>query len=72
MAAIAYNLKKLLKHNIERTKNIIEQAVSNQKRVIPMLEMIKNVLIGIITVFSQEMVQLVKFNAKRNWIACSG
>ncbi|MHB1180104.1 MAG: IS1182 family transposase [Daejeonella sp.] len=72
MAAIAYNLKKLLKHNITRPKNVIEQAVLNQKRVIDSLKRIKNALLVLITVFTLEMVQLVKFNAKPNWIACSG
>lgn len=72
MAAIAYNLKKLLKHSIERPKNIIEQAVLNQKRIIHTLEMTKSALVGLITVFTLEMVQLVKFNVKPNRIACSG
>ena len=71
MAAIAYNLKKLLKHSIERPKNIIEQAVSNQIRVIDGLYMIKNASMVFRTVITHEMVQLVKFNTTLNWISGS-
>jgi hypothetical protein len=71
MAAIAYNLKKLVKHSIERPKNIIEQAVLNQKRVIDSLNMIKNVSMVFRTVITHEMVQLVKFNTTLNTISCS-
>ena len=71
MAAIAYNLKKLLKHSIERPKNIIEQAVSNQIRFIDGLYMIKNASMVFRTVITHEMVQLVKFNTTLNWISGS-
>ncbi|MDP3467365.1 MAG: transposase [Daejeonella sp.] len=71
MAAIAYNLKKLLKHNITRPKNAIEQVLINQKRVIDSLKIIKNALVVLITLFTQEMIQLVKFNTTLNWTSGS-
>ena len=73
MAAIAYNLKKLLKHSTERPKKIIEQAVQNRKRVNDSLKSIKNALLVLIIVFTEEIIQLlVKVTLKQNWNACSG
>jgi transposase len=70
MAAIAYNVKKLLKHSKERPKKIIEQTLTNQKRHNNSLKSTKNALLVFKIVIIEVLIQLLaKVTIKQNWSA---
>ncbi len=65
MAAIAYNLKKLLKYN-DRLKSELKQATLTQKSVPFIIGLIESLTVSFINAFGADPKLLYEFNQKNN------